>query len=150
MQIKNSKAFHDYTILEKFELGIVLNGCEVKSIRDGRASIKNAHLSYKDPHIMIMNMHIDSWYKSDAAKYDTTRARIMLLRKNEKNKMIAALKLAGQTIVPLELFWNKKGMAKLVCAIVVGKTNYDKRASIKEREFKRTKEILFKNRKLGA
>jgi len=64
--------------------------------------------------------------------------------------MIAALKLAGQTIVPLELFWNKKGMAKLVCAIVVGKTNYDKRASIKEREFKRTKEILFKNRKLGA
>lgn len=146
MRIVNSKAYFDYNIIEKFECGIVLNGCEVKSIRAGKASIKNAYVSYQDPHIMIHNMHIAEYDKVQVKDCDTMRSRIMLVHKKEKNKMMAISKTSGSTIVPLELFWNKRGFAKIVCAIVTGKTLYDKRASIKEKEWNRSKQAILKNK----
>lgn len=145
-KIINSRASYDYTFLEKFELGIVLIGSEVKSIREGRASLTNAHLSYNDPHIMIHNMFIAK-YEKNTQKHrnlDETRARVMLVRKRERNKMIAACKMPGITMVPIELYWNKRGFAKILCAIAEGKTKYDKRESIKEKEWGRTKQKVLK------
>jgi len=147
VKIVNSRAYFDYNILEKFELGIVLVGCEVKSIREGRASLQNAYLSYEKPHVMIHNMHIGSYAKVPS-KDDPMRSRIMLVHKREKNKMMAIGKNSGLTIIPLELFWNRRGFAKILCAIVSGKTKYDKRESIKDKEWNRAKEIAVKNRQI--
>ncbi len=151
-KIINRRAHYDYQILEKFELGIVLYGWEVKSLRLGSASITNAHLSYNFPHVMIHNMHISAYehergYKKRSAQ-ETDRSRIMLVRKNEKNKIMATHKLGGQTVVPLEVYWNKRGYAKVSCAIVCGKTEYDKRNTIKERDWQREKLSILKNRKM--
>lgn len=144
MKIMNRKALYDYEVLEKFELGIVLDSWEVKALRKGNATIMNAHISYSNPHIVIHNMHITS----DKQNLDSTRPRILLVHKKERNKIMGANKIAGQTAVPLELYWNKKGFAKLLCAIVAGKKQYDKRASIKEREWSRNKERILKHQKL--
>lgn len=144
----NSKASYNYTFLEKFELGVVLIGSEVKSIRSGHASILNAHLSYNAPHIVIHNMFIGRYDKNTQKhkNIDENRSRVMLVKLREKNKMIAACKKPGVAIVPIELFWNKRGYAKIVCAIAEGKTQYDKRESIKDKEWRRAKEKIFKNR----
>lgn len=146
----NRKAWYDYSILEKFEFGMVLKGWEVKSLRAGYANIAGAHLSFKAPHILLYNMHIgqqtsgqeNSVHSRKAQEAD--RARIMLVKKRERNKIIAASKIAGQTVVPLELYWNKRGLAKILCAIVVGKTDIDKRETIKKREWEREKQRIFK------
>jgi len=145
-KILNRRALFDYAVVEKFELGIALYGWEVKSLRKGDATIANAHVSYNAPHVMLHNMHIGAWANEKRAADETDRSRIMLVHKNEKNKIMATSKIAGQTVVPLELFWNKRGYAKLVCAIVIGKTQYDKRESIKQRDWQRQKEAVLKNR----
>jgi SsrA-binding protein len=91
-------------------------------------------------------MHIGQENSAYAKKpEETERARIMLVKKREKNKIIAASKISGQTVVPLELYWNKRGLAKILCAIVVGKTNIDKRETIKKREWERQKHDIFIN-----
>jgi len=148
-KIVNRKAQFDYQIIEKFELGIVLQGWEVKSLRCGDATIANSHLSYNAPHIMIHNMHIGGYGNDVKTAIETDRARIMLVKKSEKNKMIAINKMPGYTIVPLELYW-KNGLAKLLCAIVCGKTEYDKRHAIKERDWQRQKLHVLKNRRVES
>ena len=146
MKIKNKKALFEYEILEKFELGIALNGSEVKSIRLGKVSLNNAYLAYKAPHIMICDMQIGNYLNSFDKNIDSMRNRIMLVHKKQKNKMIAIEKIPGKTIVPLEGYWNKNGFFKLLCAIAQGKTNRDKREQIKEREWNRQKAEAFKYR----
>lgn len=141
--MKFRRALFDYEVIEKFDFGIVLSGNEVKSLRLGDASIVNAHLSYKAPHVVIHNMYIGA-YKNDNT--DPARTRIMLVHKREKNKLISIDKKGGHTVVPLELYWNKRGVAKLQCAIVVGKKTHDKRRSIKEREWQITKQRVLKNK----
>ena len=140
--IQNKKANFEYEIIEKFEAGIVLESGEVKSLRKGSATISEAYITYKAPHIIIMNMYIAQY---ENLKNETRRNRILLLKKKEINKLLNYTKKKGATIIPLELFWNKKGFAKIVCASATGKKQYDKRASIKEKEWNRTKEIAIKN-----
>ena len=153
-KIVNRRACFDYQILEKFEFGIVLYGWEVKSLRLGDATLVNAHLSYNAPHIMIHNMHIATYEHERSSKKrtadETERARIMLVHKKEKNKLMAASKIPGQTIVPLELYWNKRGLAKVSCAIVSGKKEFDKRATIKERDWQRQKQQILKARSTSS
>lgn len=148
MKLLNRKAAYDYNILEKFEFGIVLTGVEVKSLRKGDASIAGSHISYNAPHIMIHNMHIAGYNKQLEADL-TNRSRVLLVHKKEKNKIMAINKTPGQTVVPLELYWNKKGIAKLLCAIVEGKNQRDKRETIKTREWNRQKATVLKNKVLS-
>lgn len=129
MRIVNRRAGFDYKILEKVEAGIVLTGLEVKSIRAGRVSINNAYIIYGG-HVYIRGMHIGD---SEAKECD----RILLVHKRQKNKIIAINKEGGKTAVALEMYFNSRGYAKILYAIVEGKTKHDKRETIKKREMSR-------------
>lgn len=139
MKIVNRKALFDYKIIEKFEAGIVLIGLEIKSIREHKVSINNAYISYSHPHVYIYNMHIGAL---EVSKTNEDRARILLVSKKEKNKILALVKEPKKTVVPLELYYNKKGFVKILCAIAEGKTLFDKRRSIKEREWNLEKQRI--------
>lgn len=141
MKILNKRARFDYEILEKFEFGIVLLSSEIKAIRDGKVSINEAYMSYQTPHMFIYNMHIGN-YKN--LENENKRDRIILLKKKERSKLIAKIQKKGLTLVPLELYFNKRGYVKLNCGLGQGKKEIDKRQTIKERELKREKESLFK------
>jgi len=144
MKVLNKKAFFEYEIFEKFEVGIVLCTGEVKSIRQNRVNIADAYISFENPYLVICNMHIAQYDQNFSSKYEPYRSRILLAHKKEINKMIGAINKKGHTIVPLELYFNKKGFAKIKCAIATGKKLHDKRATIKERDWNREKEKLRK------
>ena len=144
MKILNRKASFEYELIEKFEVGIVLYAGEVKSLRKGSANISDAYISFQKPHLIINNMHIAEYKQNFSKYYDPYRCRILLAHKKEINKMIGAINKKGCTVVPLELYWNKKGFAKILCAIARGKKLYDKRASIKERDLNREQAQLQK------
>lgn len=141
MRILNKRARFDYEILENFEFGIVLLSSEIKAIRDGKVSLNESYIHYKNPHMFIYNMHIGN-YKN--LEHENKRDRIILLKRKERLKLIAKIQKKGLTLIPLELFFNKRGYAKLNCGLGKGKKEIDKRQTIKERELKREKENLFK------
>lgn len=141
MRILNKKASFDYEIIEKFDFGLVLLSSEIKAVRDGKVSISEAYLNYKAPHMWINNMHIGN-YKN--LEHENKRERIILLKKKERNKLIAKVQQKGLTLVVLELYFTKKGFAKLKCGLCEGKKQYDKRASIKAKEQRREKEAAMR------
>ncbi|WP_342261831.1 SsrA-binding protein SmpB [Alphaproteobacteria bacterium endosymbiont of Tiliacea citrago] len=141
MKILNRKAKFEYEILEKFEFGIVLLSSEIKAIREGKLSFNDSYLGYKIPHLWIYNLHIGN-YKN--LEHENKRDRIILLKRKERNKIISKIQKKGLTLVPLELFFNKRGYAKLLCGLGQGKKLYDKRQTIKERDQKKEKESLLK------
>lgn len=134
MKILNKKAKFDYEIFENFEFGVVLLSSEIKAIREGVCNLQDAYLDYCFPHLYIYNMFIGE-YKN--LKHETRRDRIILLKKKERNKLLAKVQKKGYSVIPLELFFNKRGFAKLKCGLGVGKKLYDKRKSIKERDLRR-------------
>lgn len=141
MRVLNRRARFDYELLDRFEFGIVLLSSEVKAIRDGKISLNEAYLAYKAPHFWIYDMFIGN-YKN--LEHENKRDRIVLLKKKEREKIISKIKKRGLTLIPLELFFNKRGFAKLLCALGQGKRGFDKRKSIKEKELRREKEMLLK------
>ncbi|MBP5407524.1 MAG: SsrA-binding protein SmpB [Bacilli bacterium] len=136
---RNKKASHDYFILETLEVGIVLTGTEIKSIREGKTSIDDAYVEAKSQTLKIINMHISPYKQGNIFNHDEIRERVLLAHKKEIIKLETKVKLESITIVPLQLYL-KKGIAKLEIAICKGKKNYDKRESLKEQSIKRDME----------
>lgn len=139
----NKKAFHDYFIEEKYEAGLELKGSEVKSIKAGKVSIKEAFISDLKGEMFIYGMHV-SPYKEGYEKLDPTRTRRLLLHKKEINKLLGKKTAAGYTLVPLKIY-EKRGLVKIEIALAKGKKIYDKRESLKRKDDKRQMERALKN-----
>ena len=141
----NKKANHDYFINEKFEAGIVLTGSEVKSLRVNTGSIKESYIADKEGELWLTNCYIKK-YSSSNESSDTNRDRKLLVSKKELHKILGAAKKDGMTIVPIILYFNTKGLAKLTIGIAKGKKKQDKRHSIKDKEWGIKQQRLVKNR----
>ena len=137
INIINKRAKHDYIILEKFNAGIVLTGTEIKSIRSGKAVISDGFCEFNsNQELFIINMFIDKYSHGNINNHESKSERKLLLTKLELKKLNKAVKNKGLTIVPLRLFINEKGLAKLVISLSKGKKLFDKRQAIKNRENK--------------
>mgnify|MGYP001207413518 CR=1 FL=1 len=138
VNIKNRKARFNYEVLDTFEAGIKLLGTEIKSIREGKASLQEAYCYFADDsRLMVKNMHVAEYSHGNINNHDPLRERLLLLHKRELQKIKAEVEKGNRTIVPLNLYINDKGLAKMKIALAQGKKNYDKRESIKERDVKR-------------
>jgi SsrA-binding protein len=138
----NRKARHDYHIESQFEAGLVLEGWEIKSLRAGRAQLKESYVIIKAGEAWLVGAHISPLANvSTHITPDPVRSRKLLLHKNELNKLIGAVQRKGYTIVPLNLHW-KKGRAKLEIALAKGKKLYDKREAEKRRDWERQKQKI--------
>lgn len=138
INIKNRRATFDYEIVDTFTAGLVLTGTEIKSIRAGHASLVDTFCYVSAAgEVWVKNMNIAAYFYGSYNNHESRRDRKLLLSKKEITKLIKANNDAGYTIVPLRLFINERGLAKLVVAIARGKKEYDKRQAIKEREDKR-------------
>lgn len=138
INIKNKRATYDYAISDTFTAGLVLTGTEIKSIRQGKASLADTFCYVDNGEVWVKNMYIAEYFYGTYNNHSTRRDRKLLLNRKEIAKIEKSGKEAGYTIVPLRLFINDRGLAKLVIGIARGKKEYDKRQSIKEREDKRT------------
>ena len=137
INIINKRAKHDYLILEKFNAGIVLTGTEIKSIRSGKAVISDSFCEFNyNQELFIINMFIDKYSHGNINNHESKSERKLLLTKLELKKLNKAVKNKGLTIVPLRLFINEKGLAKLVISLSKGKKLFDKRQAIKNRDNK--------------
>ena len=137
MEILNRKAKHNYQIFETVEAGIVLTGTEIKSLRLGKANIKDCYVRVKNNEMYIINMHISSYENGNIFNHDETRERKLLLHKKEILKFRDKIKLEGYTIIPLKVYLVK-GRAKVLIGLAKGKKNYDKREDIKKRDIERS------------
>ena len=137
MEIKNKKAKYEYEFLEKFTAGIVLTGTEVKSIRSGKASIKEGYCYLFNGELFLKNANISIYEFGNIHNHDPLRDRKLLLSKKELRGLVKKTQDVGLTIVPYRLFINDKGLVKLNIALAKGKKLYDKRSSIKEKDVKR-------------
>lgn len=138
INIQNKKARFNYEILDKFTSGIVLAGTEIKSIREGKATIAESFCEFNDKgELFIINMDIQQYSHASHFNHQPKSSRKLLLNKRELKKLYKQVTNTGLTIVPLRLFINDRGFAKLQIALCKGKKLYDKRESIKERDTKR-------------
>ncbi|MFH1830374.1 MAG: SsrA-binding protein SmpB [Pseudomonadota bacterium] len=133
---KNKKAFFDYHIEDKFEAGLVLEGSEVKSLRDGKASLSDSFAIIKNAEVWLLHAHIAQYAPASYANHEPKRARKLLMHKAQIIKLTTKLKERGYTLVPTMIYF-KKGRAKVELGVAHGKRKYDKRAAIKARESKR-------------
>ena len=148
MQIvaNNKKAFFEYFILEKIEAGIQLTGSEVKSLRAGKASIKESYAETKKGQLFLINADISNYDKAASySKIESKRVRKLLVHKKEIAKLQGKIEKEGMTIIPLKIYFNKKGIVKIEIAIAKGKKLYDKRESKKKRDWNIQKKRLLKN-----
>ena len=136
MEILNRKARHDYFIEEKYECGIVLTGTEIKSIRDGKANIKDSYAIIRKNELFLLNMFISHYKEGNIFNHNETRTRKLLMHKKEILKLNDKITLQGYTLIPLKVYF-KSNKAKVLLGLCKGKKNYDKRESIKERDIKR-------------
>ena len=146
MIANNKKARHDYFIEENYEAGIVLTGTEIKSARLGKVSIKESYARIEKEEMMIYGMNISPYEQGNRFNVDPLRPRKLLLHKREIRKLIGATKLKGLTLVPLTMYINEAGLAKLEIALARGKKNYDKRDAIAKRDASRNMERAMKQR----
>lgn len=144
IEIVNRKANYDYQILETIEAGIVLKGTEIKSIRDGKANLKDSYAIVKNNEVFILNMHISQYKEGNVFNHEETRTRKLLLNKKEIFKLRDSITLNGYTLIPLKLYF-KNNKAKILIGIAKGKKNYDKRESIKQRDIDREVKKQYKN-----
>ena len=143
----NKKAFHDYFILEKYEAGIVLHGTEVKSLRMGKCSIKEAFIRVEDGEMYIYGMHISPYEKGNIFNKDPLRVRKLLLHKKEILKIFDKRKERGIAVVPLKVYFSGS-LVKVEIGLAKGKKLYDKRADIAKKDQKREAQRDFKVRNL--
>ena len=142
VEIKNRRASFDYEFLETYQAGLVLTGTEIKSIRAGKASLVDSFCYFNGGELYVKNMHVADYWGGSGGKHDPRRDRKLLLTRKELNKLQRAVKEKGLTIVAVKLYINEKGYAKLLIALARGKKEYDKRASIKEKDLRREMERL--------
>jgi SsrA-binding protein len=137
IQIKNKRAYFDYNIIEKYDAGLALLGTEIKAIRQGKANMTDAFCMFIGNVLYVRNLHISEYSHSSFHHHDIKRDRILLLQKKELKKLKFRSEEKGYTIVPLRIFTNERGFAKIEIALAQGKKEFDKRDSIKDRESKR-------------
>ena len=140
----NKKARHDYFIEDRFEAGLVLQGWEVKSLREGRAQLTESYIVIKNNEAWLFGFHVSPLLSASThVTPDPTRTRKLLLHRRELDRLIGAVERKGYTLVPLALYW-KKGRAKLEVALARGKHSHDKRAADKDREWSLSKQRLLR------
>lgn len=144
INIKNRRATFDYEIVEIFTAGIVLTGTEIKSIRQGKAGLTDTYCMVENNEMWMKGMYIAEYSYGSYNNHATHRDRKLLLTRKEINKIGKASQQPGYSIIPLRLFIDERGFAKVEIAIARGKKQYDKRQSIKEREDKRAMDRMFK------
>ena len=137
VNIKNKKARFNYEIGDTYTAGIVLTGTEIKSIRDGKASLTDSYCIVDNGEVWVKQMHVSEYFYGSYNNHSVRRDRKLLLNKKEIAKIAKSAEEPGFTIVPMKIFINERGFAKLVIGVGKGKKQYDKRQSIKEREDKR-------------
>ena len=133
----NKKAYHDYFIEETYEAGIVLTGTEIKSVRQGKVSIKESYAKIEKGELILYGMNISPYEQGNRYNVDPLRPRKLLLHKQEIRKLIGYTTMKGLTLVPLKMYINEEGRAKVEIAVARGKKNYDKRDDIAKRDAKR-------------
>ncbi|WP_319485574.1 SsrA-binding protein SmpB [uncultured Cohaesibacter sp.] len=143
---ENRKARHDYEFGDVVEAGLLLTGTEVKSLRTGKATIAESYASDENGEIVLINANIPEYDQGNRFNHDPRRPRKLLLHKREIAKMSQAVQRDGMTIVPLKLYFNDKGIAKLAVAVARGKKNYDKRQDAKKRDWQRDKARLMRDK----
>ncbi len=144
INIKNKRASFDYEFIDTFTAGIVLTGTEIKSIRLGKASLVDTYCYFINHELWVKNMHITEYFYGSYNNHVARRERKLLLERKELRKLEDASKNPGITIVPVRLFINDKGLAKVVIALAKGKKEYDKRQSIREKDDRREMDRMFK------
>ena len=145
IEIKNKKALFDYTIEDTYEAGIVLTGTEIKSIRDGKANLKDSYAIIKNGEVFLLNMHISHYDKGNIFNHEETRTRKLLLNKREILKIRDKIEIKGYSLVPIKLYFSKN-RAKILLGIGKGKKVFDKRESIKEHDIEREIKKNLKNK----
>lgn len=137
INIKNRRASFEYELIDKYVAGMQLMGTEIKSIREGKATLADAYCYFKNEELWVKQMHITPYAQGTHYNHGQTRERKLLLNKKELSKMLAKTEEKGMSIIPTRLFINDRGFAKLEIALARGKKLHDKRDSIKERDVKR-------------
>ena len=145
----NKKARHDYFVEEAYEAGIVLTGTEIKSVRQGKVSIKESYARVDNGEVMVYGMNISPYEQGNRYNVDPLRPRKLLLHKKEIRKLIGATTRDGMTLIPLKMYINERGRAKMEIGLCRGKKNYDKRESIAKRDAARDMDRAMKNRSRG-
>lgn len=144
IEINNRKVRYDYEIIDTYEAGIVLTGTEIKSIRQGKANLKDSYVIVKNNELYLLNMHISQYMEGNIFNHNETRTRKLLMHKKEIYKLRDSVEREGNTIVPIKLYF-KGNIAKILIASARGKKTYDKREAIKERDILREIKKDFKN-----
>ena len=142
---ENRKARFNYEFLETFEAGISLLGTEVKSMREGRANIAESYISPENNELFLINAHIDEYKMGNRNNHDPRRARKLLMKRREINRLSAAREREGLTIIPLKMYFNDRGRVKVLLALARGKKLHDKREAEKKRDWQRQKSRLMKD-----
>ena len=142
----NKKAYHDYFIEETYEAGIVLTGTEIKSVRQRKVSIKESYAKIENSEMIIYGMNISPYEQGNRYNVEPLRPRKLLLHKQEIRKLIGYTTIKGLTLVPLKMYINEEGRAKVEIAVARGKKNYDKRDDIAKRDAKRDMDRKMKER----
>ncbi|MBU6419641.1 MAG: SsrA-binding protein SmpB [Proteobacteria bacterium] len=143
---QNRKARHDYKILSTVEAGIVLKGVEVKSLRLGRAQLTEAWAGERDGELFLFNLYIPEYQSGVLSRFDVRGMRKLLVKRKERNQIFGAISRERQTIVPLDIFFNDRGLAKVTLGIAEGKQKADKRQAAAARDWQRDKARLLRNR----
>ncbi|WP_075215903.1 SsrA-binding protein SmpB [Mongoliimonas terrestris] len=142
----NRQARYNYAIGDKIEAGIMLTGTEVKSLRQGRTNLGDAYAGARGDEIYLYNAYIPEYLQANRFNHETRRPRKLLLHRRQISRLLAAVQREGMTIVPLRLYFNDRGRAKLEIALAQGKKTHDKRQASKERDWNREKARLMKSR----
>jgi len=144
IEIQNKKAKFDYEIIDTYEAGIVLTGTEIKSIRDGKAQLRDSYAVIRNGEVFLLNMHISHYEQGNIFNHDETRTRKLLFHKKEILKLRDKVEVEGLTLVPIKLYF-KGSNAKILIGVARGKKTYDKRESIKKRDIDRDLKKQYKN-----
>jgi SsrA-binding protein len=143
---QNRKARHNYFIDSTVEAGIMLLGTEVKSLRTGQASLNDAYAGEKDGELYLINSHIPEYAAANRFNHEPRRYRKLLLKRRELDRILGAIRREGMTAVPLSIYFNERGMAKVELGLAHGKKKHEKRESIKERDWSRQKARVMRAR----
>ena len=141
---ENRKARFNYEIIDTYEVGLVLTGTEVKSLREGKANIAESYASDEGEEIWLINSHLLEYLQANRFNHEPRRRRKLLLSKREINRLRVGINREGMTLVPLKIYFNEKGRAKMELALAKGKKLHDKRETEKERDWNRQKTRLLK------
>ena len=145
INIKNRKASHEYEFIDKYVAGIALKGTEIKSIRNSQVNMSDSYCVFIEEELWIKNLHISEYVNGGYINHEPKRERKLLLKRTELEKIHGKVKTKGVTIIPLRLFVNEKGKAKVEIAVAKGKKIFDKRESLKEKDNKRNLDRIKKN-----